>query len=467
MKRFKFDAYSLFGLILAVAGMASCKETVYEVSIPETNIMLLAPENNSYFDLNEISSYTFQWNAGGKDDDYVILFSPDSNLLKDPIHNAWDVIEAGNVTSYTLNADDWDRYLATWGMKTGTEAVFYWAVKPQTADYSLSPAASEIRRISVKRLISKLSFPNDRFLISLSYENPDSTCRFQWESDGTSDNLLVFSASPQFAENNTVSFPAGINSCTLSHSQLQTIIGQLKIDPYRKNSIYWNVRNSSTRKLLSPASATLLLEGMFIFIDKRGNEEITYRVTRLTYSDGEEVIWLADNLRATNYPDATPIESENLLWAANSSGTTEFSPEEQFAFGGHYAFAIRHKVAPTGWHIPTKEEFQKLFREASLAQGGYNVLKDPVFYKNGIIPANGHVNDWKLNLVASGRYLEWNTSLYLEAGGKYVVFHYADPSTDDGGTVGPDNKTIMHDGGDQLWYPPYSKWAPIRVIFGD
>ena len=50
---------------------------------------------------------------------------------------------------------------------------------------------------------------------------------------------------------------------------------------------------------------------MLIFTDIRGDEKITYRVAKVKYSTGEEVVWLAENLRTTKYPDGTDISLAN------------------------------------------------------------------------------------------------------------------------------------------------------------
>jgi uncharacterized protein (TIGR02145 family) len=457
----------LWGLLLLFA--AGCEQTTYEVRVPENGITLVQPADQSVFDLNDMNEYTFVWNKGDRTDDLVILFSSSPYLLLDH-PDAPDVMSVGNTDSYTIDFTTFDQFLATFGMKAGAQATFYWAVKPanDVVPTLTTPAASEIRSFTVKRLASKLIEPVDRFRLSLAYEKPDSIRTFRWDAVGQegSNFSIIFSASPRFAPANTVEFPVvGGSSINMTHAELQSIIAPLGVDPFNTNQVFWNVLNKTTGERTSLASGTLLLDGMLVFVDKRGSEEITYRVTRIKYSDGEEVLWLADNLKATYYPDGTPIETENLRWALPISGDNTLSPEMIEACGGHYAFDIRFNVMPTGWRLPTREEFEKLYREASLVPGGYNVLKDPVFYANGIKPADGHENEWKLNLVANGRFII-NSNSYVDAGGRQVVFFYANPRIEDGSRPEDFNKTIMHDGGSQLWFNYDTKWAPLRAIYG-
>jgi uncharacterized protein (TIGR02145 family) len=462
--------WKLWGLLLLLA--AGCGDTTYDVHVPENGITLVQPADQSVFDLNDLSEYTFGWNKSDRTNDFVILLSSSPYLLLDH-PDAPDVIHVGNNDSYTMNFSEFDQDLAVFGMKAGKQATFYWAVKSanEVMPTLTTPAASEIRSFTVKRLESKLVEPIDRFRLSLDYEKPDNICTFRWDALGQEGNdfSIIFSASPRFTPANTVEFPVGAarNNIDMTHANLQSIIAPLGVDIFNTNQVFWNILNKTTGERVSLASGTLLLNGMLIFIDKRGSEEITYRVTRIKYSDGEEVIWLADNLKATRYPDGSPIDQTNdLFWALPKSGDKTLSVEMMEACGGHYAFDIRMNVLPVGWRLPTREEFEKLYREASLAPGGYNVLKDPVFYAGGIKPDVGHENEWKLNLIANGRFLNWSKNDYVGAGDTQVALHYANPRVEDGGTPEDFNKTIMHDGGNQLWFNGNSKWAPVRAIYG-
>jgi uncharacterized protein (TIGR02145 family) len=465
--------YFLF-LLLTGWALTGCQDTLYQIPIPETGITLTQPDDRTVIDLNHFLEYTFGWDKGDQEGDFVIMFSSSPYLLPDNPLEGPDLVPVGDADSYTMNYNEFDQRMAVLGMKAGSTRTLYWAVKPQSDNYLMLPAASEIRSFSITRLASKLSAPEDRFRLALSTDNPDSTCTFQWDNTGHTAALsIVFSADPSFASGEA-SFPAGTGTrqVALKHSQLQTLINTLNIDPFKMNRLYWNVRNQSTGQFVSLASSTLLLDGMMILTDIRGGESITYRVTKITYSDGEEVVWLAENLRATNYPDGTPI-GDQMTWAPNAWGPSlskAFSQDEIDAFGGHYHFDVRMQVVPTGWHLPTREELEKLCREALLAPGGYNVLLDPVLFTFAIKEQDGHVNDWKMNFVPAGRYLYSSNPIYYvrEDPAVALVLQYANPKTTDGSTEVDVNKTIMfHVPAGQFFFNPESPFATIRAVYGN
>ena len=106
---------------------------------------------------------------------------------------------------------------------------------------------------------------------------------------------------------------------SLTHEELQALLDQLAIKRWTSNSVYWNVKTSSGQ-LVSRSSGVLNMTEMMRFIDVRGDEKITYRVARIAYSDGTSLVWLADNLRTTKYPDGTDIEAANYMNTPASLG---------------------------------------------------------------------------------------------------------------------------------------------------
>ena len=61
------------------------------------------------------------------------------------------------------------------------------------------------------------------------------------------------------------------------------------------------------------------------------------------------------------------------------------------AYGVHYHYDIRDKIAPKGWRLPTIQEYKNLFAEAGTAEGQWNVLKDPEYYES--VKGQAHLND--------------------------------------------------------------------------
>lgn len=449
-------------IVLLSGILSGCTEN-YRVLIQETHVRLLAPASGATFDLNDLNEeYRFSWEPDGQP--YMLVLSRSPYLL-DPY-----AIEAGDTGNYTIDYRTLDQQLALFNQKAGETEQFYWSVKPSG---NLKIAASEIFPLTIKRLESRLNGPADRYRLSLNCDEPDTPCTFSWESEGLSEAdsyELVFATNPQFEQGAVDAFDTDDNrQVILTHAELQMLIDALDLDPFNMNTLYWNVRNKSTGEYVSLAPATLLLDGMLIFTDPRDGE--VYRVTKLTYSDGEEVIWFADNYRGTRFTDGRELGVNDVLWPTDEELLNAQNgipvPEEQIeayrrAYGGHYRFEIRNDIAPEGWHLATNEEFVKLFNEAALAEGGVVVLKDPVYYAGGIQPTDTNVNAWRMNMTAAGRYLEWGE--YIAFNREYANFHIATlPSH----MQGKSNVTLLHDGGSQLWYPEQSSHAPVRFVYGN
>lgn len=97
--------------------------------------------------------------------------------------------------------------------------------------------------------------------------------------------------------------------------------------------------------------------------------------TKVTDSDGNVYktvtigtqVWMAENLKTTKYSNGDPITTTTL----NISG--EAAPKYQWAYGDDvsnvsiygrlytwYTIADSRKVCPTGWHVPSDEEWESL-----------------------------------------------------------------------------------------------------------
>lgn len=77
--------------------------------------------------------------------------------------------------------------------------------------------------------------------------------------------------------------------------------------------------------------------------------------------------WMAENLRATTYNDGTaiPLVSDFNAWGQQSTPAYCWygnSAEYKSPYGALYNWytAITGKICPSGWHIPTREEWDKL-----------------------------------------------------------------------------------------------------------
>lgn len=107
----------------------------------------------------------------------------------------------------------------------------------------------------------------------------------------------------------------------------------------------------------------------FVLTDFDGNEYKT-----VTIGSQE---WMAENLRTTKYADGAEIQfiSNGEDWAAATEGSyCWFNDDETNAgtYGALYNWytIATDKLCPTGWHVPTDEEWEIL--ENYLAENGYN-----------------------------------------------------------------------------------------------
>lgn len=79
-------------------------------------------------------------------------------------------------------------------------------------------------------------------------------------------------------------------------------------------------------------------------------------------------IWMAENLRVTHYRDNTPIPevTDNTQWNSLTSGAYG-SYNNDISISGVYGFlynwyAVKNSrnIAPVGWHVPTRDEWETL-----------------------------------------------------------------------------------------------------------
>lgn len=117
------------------------------------------------------------------------------------------------------------------------------------------------------------------------------------------------------------------------------------------------------------------------------SEEVSFKTTdRISDIDGNEYrtvkignqLWLADNLRTTKFNDGSTIPNvtnHNQWISLNTAGYCWYLNNSDFKnpFGGIYNWhAVNSgKLAPTGWHVPTSEEWNELFHFLATHDYGY------------------------------------------------------------------------------------------------
>ena len=78
-----------------------------------------------------------------------------------------------------------------------------------------------------------------------------------------------------------------------------------------------------------------------------------------------EQCWFAESLRTTIYSDGTPIPAaqESSDWSSMQFGARCYYPNMVSTWGRMYnAYAVHDTsgLCPSGWHVPTKEEWEEL-----------------------------------------------------------------------------------------------------------
>ncbi len=102
--------------------------------------------------------------------------------------------------------------------------------------------------------------------------------------------------------------------------------------------------------------------------DQEGNvyKTITFNANS---KDGIPQTWMAENLRITKYNDGTEIPNvtDDASWAGLTTGAycsynNTTSPDSIATFGFLYNYYTidTKKIAPSGWHIPTTQEWTRL-----------------------------------------------------------------------------------------------------------
>ena len=390
--------YSIYLMITAVLYIfSSCQEDYgYKVEVPVSDITLALPEQNAEIDLNEMSidEYTFSWNETIEGGTTLVLSG--SDVLLDPVY-----FKAGEAKSYSIKAELLDQITAEFGIENGKTGTVYWAVKP--TDH-IGIAALEIRPLNLKRLISRLLLPENQKFVALDSDRPALPVSFTWDTEGE-DPATAYSI--VFSNNNemtgeVVTYNVGaVNSAGITNSQLQDVFIKYSNHPFKSMRLYWNIKMTEENEYLSRSSSSIEVDPMMIFKDVRGDEEITYKVAKISYRDGRVQYWLAENLRTKKYPDGSDIEEPNYMFAPLHL----YTEEQVKAFGGYYRPnpTMFQKLPAEGWRIPTVTEYRELYEEALAQEGTYNVLRDPVFYNYEPIQSDPKVNKWKLGLVTAGQ----------------------------------------------------------------
>ncbi|MDR2564002.1 MAG: SusE domain-containing protein [Prevotellaceae bacterium] len=432
--------------------LCSCRSNdIIEVEVPLSGIMLASPSDGIGINLNDnnVLEYTFTWDEKSGTENYTLIFSLNEHLLN-PVY-----ISAGNATSKTFTAKQIDEYFAIFGIVGGATKTIYWSVKPSAA---LGIASNEIRSFAATRVKTRLLKPDDMSEIQLLWPETSTTLQFIWDTEGIDPETEFDIVLGNTAEMNGIvsTIPVGkVNTADITHEQLQAALTLFQVSRFSFSNVYWNIRNRTKSELISSISGVINLGDMMMFEDVRGDERIKYKVARITYSDGSSHIWLAENLRAKNYPDGTAIESANVKEASETSAITAGHVK---AYGCYYTYWIQDRIAPQGFRLPTFREWEILFEDARIVGGSFAVIKDPVYYETFDGKNSPEANSWGLGLVSAGNF---NGGSLSNAKREYCYYYASGLMSMP--APGPYHN-FVHDGGWTLW-PTWGTPSPARFIY--
>jgi uncharacterized protein (TIGR02145 family) len=92
-------------------------------------------------------------------------------------------------------------------------------------------------------------------------------------------------------------------------------------------------------------------------------------------------VWTVSNLLTTRYNDGSPIlnDTSNTSWCIDSIGKYCFynntcNSDSIKKFGARYNWAAvspynENKLAPSGWHVPTKNDWDTLAESPDISSG--------------------------------------------------------------------------------------------------
>lgn len=436
--------YGIIGLLM----FSGCEEDYKtDIILPMSDIYLSSPADGATMDLNDESkdTYKFTWDKASEQGS-LLIFSTTKDLMKQV------TVDAGTGKSYSIKSAIINLLFSRLGIKAGDEKVLYWTVKDLN---NLSAAASEVRTIRIKRMESSLTSPEDMSNCTLLADAPQTRIRFEWDTSNVgrdTECALLFSLDPEM--NNPTELPVtGRGNISTTHEEIQQTIEKLQIKRYQTNTIYWNVRSNTDQEFVSRAANVIYTDDMMRLVDKRGDETKIYPVVRVTFSDGTSQVWTAENLKTTRYPNGTKIESDYHRYAPESLGEDWIN-----AIGVYYSFVIRDHIIPEGWKLPTEAEWNFLFSEAGKV-GGYNVLKDPIYYYKDPT-GQERLNEWGLSFTSAGT---WNLDRdAIELAQEKFYFMASDLGNP--ATWNDPWRALIHDNSETLWVS-WAKGTVMRYIY--
>lgn len=142
-----------------------------------------------------------------------------------------------------------------------------------------------------------------------------------------------------------------------------------------------------------------------ILIDIEGNQYKTIRI-------GDQT-WMAENLKTTKYNDNTPIENGTNNWSSTEgryqwASTSDLNnvivetlPHDYYGIIYNFATTKTEKLAPKGWRIPTKSDWEKLI--VYVKNNGFENMEGKALKSKSGWFSNGYgTDDFNFNALPAG-----------------------------------------------------------------
>lgn len=144
--------------------------------------------------------------------------------------------------------------------------------------------------------------------------------------------------------------------------------GRLKINTDSKINIGDTLLLTAYKKDLYPKAIQLIAQ-------QNADVTVDFDTTAVTDIDGNiyktvkigTQVWMAADLRVTRYPDGKkiPLITADTIWARLGNSDTDdaycfYENIDNIKYGALYTYAAAKNACPTGWHLPSLEEWTAL-----------------------------------------------------------------------------------------------------------
>ena len=240
--------------------------------------------------------------------------------------------------------------------------------------------------------------------------------------EGTKVNIRCIEVGGQKIYNVQASITNTVDAPLLFGQSAMQRFGKFSIDYATNSLILGGASNTETAVASTPQKTDPVYQKVCKDID--GN---TYKTVKI----GTQ-IWMAENLKTSHFRDGSAIiEIKDILkWANTDQLQTaawcyyQNNDKNNPTYGklyNWYAVDDSHNLCPTGWHVPTDEEFQILENFLGGFDKAGGKMKDLSFWE---APNIGATNASDFTALPAGFRDEWG---FFQRLGKWAKFWFSSP----------------------------------------